>query len=244
MYNVIISAVVGLVVAGVCRLFNLPWYACIVPAFLAFVGAFVLLARRTAKQVNAIMTLAQRELSVQATNPKQQRQMVEKAIAILKQALAFDKWQFLIASEVHAQVGMLRYMIKDFDEAQTHLTQANPRNPMAMAIQGALYYQRKDYSKMESSFEAAVKAGKKESLVWAAYAWCLLQLKEKEKALQVMSRAVETNPSDEKLKNGLIALQNDKKLKMKPYEPAWWQFGLETPPMQVMGGRRVQFDRR
>ena len=49
----------------------------------------------------------------------------------------------------------------------------------------------------------------------------------------------------EKLKASLTQLQNDKRLKMKPYEPTWWQFGLEAPPMPTMGGggggRRVQF---
>ena len=59
-----------------------------------------------------------------------------------------------------------------------------------------------------------------------------------------MARTVEANPSEEKLKGGLTALQNDKKLKMKPYEPMWWQFGLENPPLQQMGGRQVRFERR
>ncbi|HYO74145.1 MAG TPA: tetratricopeptide repeat protein, partial [Archangium sp.] len=97
------------------------------------------------------------------------------------------------------------------------------------------------------SFETAVTAGKKEPLVWAVYAWCLVQNKEKDEALRVLGRGVEANPSDEKLKNSLSALQNDKKLKMKPYEPMWWQFGLEAPPPQMLGGgggRRVQFTPR
>jgi Tfp pilus assembly protein PilF len=111
---------------------------------------------------------------------------------------------------------------------------------MAKAMHAALYYQRKEYDRMEKSFEAAVKTGKKDGVVWAAYAWCLSQLKEREKAMKVMARAVEANPSDEKLKAGLTALQNDKKLRMKAFEPLWWQFGLEEPPAQ----RRVQFQRR
>jgi hypothetical protein len=43
-------------------------------------------------------------------------------------------------------------------------------------------------------------------------------------------------------------LQNDKRLKMSPWEPMWWQLGLENPPMQqaqfVGGGRRRGFMRR
>ena len=89
-----------------------------------------------------------------------------------------------------------------------------------------------------------MKAGKKEGLVWAVYAWCLQQTKERDKAIGVLGRAVAANPSDEKLKAALTALQNDKRMKMKPWEPMWWQFNLESPPQDFGGGRRVQFQRR
>jgi tetratricopeptide (TPR) repeat protein len=243
MYNLLISVGVGLVVGLLIRLTGLPLLAGIIPGLLAFGTTFVLLARRVQQKVQALATAAQKELSIQAANPREQKQRVEKAVKIFEEGLAYERWQFLIGSEIHAQIGMIKYMVKDLEGAQVNLAKANPRNPMAMAMLAALHYQKKDYARMEESFELAVKSGKKEGLVWAAYAWCLLQLKEKEKALKVMARAVEANPSDEKLKAGLTALQNDKKLKMKPYEPLWWQFGLELPTQQ-MGGRRVQWERR
>jgi predicted Zn-dependent protease len=151
----------------------------------------------------------------------------------------------MVGPEIHAQIAMIKYMVKDHDGALAHFQKGSPRNYMAKAMEGALHYQRKDFTAMQSAFEAAVKTGKKESVVWAAYAWCLLQIKEKDKALQVLARAVQINPSDEKLKSSLTQLQNDKRLKMKPYEPTWWQFGLEQPPTPTLGGggggRRVQF---
>jgi hypothetical protein len=55
---------------------------------------------------------------------------------------------------------------------------------------------------------------------------------------------VEANPSDDKLKAAQTTLQNDKRLRMRAFEPLWWQFGLEQPPAQFSGGRRVQFQRR
>jgi hypothetical protein len=78
------------------------------------------------------------------------------------------------------------------------------------------------------------------------YAWCLLQNKDKDGALRVLARAVDENPKDAKLQGSLSQLQNDKRLKMKPYEPMWRQFGLETPPMMppMGGGRRMQFSTR
>lgn len=249
MYNLLIALGAGVVVAVLVRLLGFPLWAGIVPGVIVFAGVYLLLARRIATRIGALVQTAQRELSTPATNQRDQKVKVERAITTLEQGLVYGKWQFLIASEVHAQIGMIKYMVKDLDGAAPHLEKANARNYLAKAMQGALFFQKKDYAKMKSSFEAAVRSGKKESLVWAAYAWCLLQLKEKDQAQRVLARGVQINPTDEKLKNALGQLQNDKRLKMKPWEPMWWQFGLEQPPMPVMGGgpgggRRVQFVRR
>jgi tetratricopeptide (TPR) repeat protein len=111
---------------------------------------------------------------------------------------------------------------------------------------GCIAFQKKDEKELVAAFEVAVKAGKKDALVWATYAWCLDKLEKKDDALKVLARAVEANPSDERLKASMVAMQNEKKLKMKPYAPEWYQFHLEKPPMDMMGpggGRRVIFQR-
>jgi len=243
MYNLLIALAAGLAVAVAVLLAHLPWYAALVPGFLAFAGAFLLLARRVGQRVKATMDLAQKELSVQPSNVRERQQRIDKAVKTLETALVWDKWQLFIGGEIHAQIGMVQYMVKDYVQAEPHLKKASPRNGLALALLGALHYQRKEYAEMERSFEAAVKGQKKEGVLWAAYAWCLLQHKERDKALQVLNRAVAANPNDEKLKAGLVALQNDKKLKMKPWEPLWWQFGLETPPEMMGSGRQVRFQR-
>ncbi|MDC0707517.1 tetratricopeptide repeat protein [Stigmatella sp. ncwal1] len=247
MYNLLISLGVGIAIALGVKLAGFPLWAGLVPGVLAFIGTFILLARRVAQRIQALMESVQKEFQGQPATQKEALQRVERAVKTLEQGLVYEKWQIMVGPELHAQIGMLKYMAKDLEGARKHFAQASARNYMAKAMEGALHYQRKDYSAMESAFEAAVKAGKKESLMWAAYAWCLLQIKEKDKALRVLARGVETNPSDEKLKSSLTQLQNDKRLKMKPYEPTWWQFGLETPPMPTLGGgggRRVQFTTR
>jgi len=165
-------------------------------------------------------------------------------VKILEQGLQYDRWQIMVASQVHGQIGILHYMTKDYAAAEPHLVKASSRDAMSQAMLGALHYQRKQYGPMTESFERAVKAGKKEGLVWAVYAWCLQQMKERDKAIAVLGRAVAANPSDEKLKAALTALQNDKRMKMKAWEPMWWQFNLEAPPQDLGGGRRVQFQRR
>jgi tetratricopeptide (TPR) repeat protein len=245
MYNLLIALAAGLAVAIAVTLFGFPIWAGIVPGTIVFVAAYIFLARRIATRIGALSQSAQKELASPASNQREQKVKVEKAIRTLEEGLAFDKWQFMVASEIHAQIGMIKYMMRDLEGAEAHLAKANPRNYMAKAIQGALFFQKKEFARMRQSFEAAVRSGKKEGLVWAAYAWCLLQLKEKDDAQKILARAVQTNPTDDKLKNALTSVQNDKRLKMKAWEPQWWQFGLEQPPQPVMGGgRRVQFVRR
>ena len=97
---------------------------------------------------------------------------------------------------------------------------------------------------MEQAFERAVGAGKKEGLSWSVYAYALQKAGEREKAQKVMARAVEANPQDERLKSNLTALQNNKKMKMRAYEPQWFQFHLERLPPEMTGGKRVVWQRR
>lgn len=248
MYNLLIAIGSGVIVAVAVRLAGFPIWAGVVPGIIVMFGVYLWLARRVGMRIQALSQIAQKELSTPASNQREQKTKIDKAVKTLEEGLQYEKWQFLVASELHAQIGMIKYMSKDLDGAEQHLSKSSGRNYMAKAMQGALYFQKKDFTKMRQHFEEAVKSGRKEGVIWAAYAWCLLQLKEKDEAQKVMARAVQTNPSDEKLKNGLVALQNDKRLKMKAWEPMWWQFGLEQPPLPVMGGggggRRVQFVRR
>jgi tetratricopeptide (TPR) repeat protein len=251
MYNVIISFSTGVAVFfAILAMHFSPW-AAIVPAALTFLAANILLARRVGKKVQDLATRAQKEIaSAQgALDPKQAQARFDKAIEILSQGFAYSKWQYLIASELHANIGILCYVKKDFEAALPHLKQASTRGQAgarAKAMLGCLAFQKKDEAEVRASFELAVKAGKKDALVWATYAWCLDKLERKDDALKVLARSVEANPSDEKLKASMVAMQNEKKLKMKPYAPEWYQFHLEKPPMDMGGpggGRRVIFQR-
>jgi tetratricopeptide (TPR) repeat protein len=248
MINLMFSFAAGLASALAIKLLGFSLWAAVLPALLVFFGLYVALAYRTGKQLQATIGLVQAELSSMPPNPKEQKNRADKAIKLLEDALSLGRWQFLVAGEIQGQIGMIKYLFKDQEGAMAAFLKTHSRNFMARAYQAAIYFQRKDFTAMEKSFEEAVTAGKKESIVWAAYAWCLEQSKQSNKALGVLARAVTNNPSDEKLKAALAALQNDKRLKMKAWEPMWWQFGLEAPPTmqpQFTGGRgRPRFARR
>lgn len=248
MLNLVYALAAGIVVTVAVKLFGFSLIAGIIPGTIIFLGLYVVLARRTFLQVQGVMEQVKKEFEAMPPNQKEQKVRADKAIKLLEGALPLGKQQFLVESELHAQIGMIHHLFKNTEAAMASFAKTTPRSYLARAMQAAIYFQRKDYSSMRSSFEEAVKHGKKDGMVWAAYAWCLQANKDTDGALKVLARSVQENPSDEKLKTALTALQNDKKLKMKAWEPAWWQFGLESPPMQqpqfVGGGRRGRFMRR
>ena len=239
MINLALSLAAGIIVALGVTLAGFSLWAGLVPGTVVMLGLYVVLGRRTFNQMQKVALAAQAELQSMTANKKEQALKVEKALKLLEGALPLGRWQFLIESQLQGQIGMIKYLFKDIDGAMAAFAKASGRDYLSRAMQGAVYFQRKDFPAMVKSFEEAVNHGKKEGLMWAAYAWCLVQNKEAEKAVKVLSRGVEANPSDEKLKKALAALQNDKRLKMSAWEPMWWQLGLETPQVpqpQFMGG--------
>lgn len=226
MYNLLIAlgaAALALLVFGATGLVN--WWGAVLPAVVAFGGVYFYLARRSLKQLETLFLVAQKDLAAQR---------IEPGLAKLKEGFALSKWQFFTAPQVHAQLGMLLYMLKRFDEALPHLQKAFVRVGQAQSMLGALYFQRKDYAAMEKAFETGVRYSKKDGFLWSTYAWCLDKAGMREKALLVLSRGITESPDDEKLKANRLALQNGERLRMRAYGNEWWGFHLEQPPRDVL----------
>ncbi|HSN91057.1 MAG TPA: tetratricopeptide repeat protein [Anaeromyxobacteraceae bacterium] len=242
MINVLLSLAVGLAVTLAIRVgTELGWIGAILPGFVAAAAAYVVLARRTGKQLEAIFDVVQKEV---------QAQRFEKAIQTLQGAFVLSRWQFLVATQIHSNIGILHYVRQGFDAALPHLQKSYARNWIARGMLGAALYRRKDVAGALRVLEAAAKANRKEGVVWALYAWVLESEGRHDEAIRVMSRAAEANKSDEKVKACLQALQNDRKLKLgKIYGEQWYQFYLERIPPELMGpafrgGKRAVYGRR
>jgi tetratricopeptide (TPR) repeat protein len=212
----------------------------IFPALVAGIAAYWLLARRTVKQLEGIMAQVQKELAARR---------MEKAIAILEGAFPLARWQFLVASQLHGQIGSLLYVQKKFDEAEPHLQKSFVKMWTARAMLGAQHFRRKEWKEMEDVFDSAIRANKGESLLYAIYAWCEDKRGERKKAIEVLQKGVGENKSDDRLKTLLARLQNDKRMKLENYGEQWWQFWLESPPMMQgpgggFGPRQVRWPRR
>jgi tetratricopeptide (TPR) repeat protein len=244
MINLALSLAAALVVALAIGLgTEFGWVAAAFPAILVGLVLYVVLVRRTQKQLQALFETMQKDL---------QARRLERAIQTLQQGFPLARWQFLVAAQLHSAIGQIHFLQKDFEKAAPHLEKAYARDPMAQGMRAAGKYKRRDVAGANAVFEQAVKANKKDGVLWSAYAWVLEEQGAHDRAIAVLGRAVAANPKDEKLKASLQALQNGKKLKLgKLYAEQWYQFHLEGIPPQFAGpgfhapgGRRAIYGRR
>jgi tetratricopeptide (TPR) repeat protein len=243
MYNLLISLAAGLAVTLAVRFgTNVGWVGSIVPGLLALMVAYFLLARRTWKQLEALMGAVQKDLLAQK---------LDRALQTLEGGFALAPWQFLVASQVHSQIGVLRYVRQDFSGALPHLEKSFSRHGVARTMLALSHYRKKDLETMRKVFDAAAKDNKKDGLLFAAWAWVEEKEGAHDAAIAVLARGLKNNPTDEKLKAAAQALQNDKRLKLgKLYGEQWFQFHLEQMPGQMApsaggrGGRRIIYQRR
>ena len=239
MYNLLISLGTGTAVTLIFGYifgtgFSL-WYG-LVPGILALIASYIFLARRTFKQVQ--------NLASQAQNIAQNGN-INQAVKTLKKGYPLGKWQFLVRSQLDAQIGTILYSSKKFGKAEKFLRNAFAKQGMAKAMLGTLYYKQKKFDKMRDAFEEAVMANKNDALLWNTYAYCLWKSRNRDEAIDVLNRATD-NVSDDRTKSNLKALKNNKKLKMRAWGGKWYQFHLDRPPQnQFAGGQqRAQFRRR
>jgi tetratricopeptide (TPR) repeat protein len=242
MYNLLISLAVGLAVTLAVRFgTNVGWVGSVVPGLLALMVAYFLLARRTWKQLEALMGTVQKELLAQK---------LDRALQTLEGGFALAPWQFLVASQIHSQIGVLRYVRQDFAGALPHLQKSFSRHGVARTMLALSHYRKKDLEGMRKVFDDAAKDNKKDGLLFATWAWVEEKEGAHDRAIAVLARGLKSSPSDEKLKAAAQALQNDKRLKMgKLYGEQWFQFHLEQMPPQMApaggrGGRRIVYQRR
>ena len=237
MWNLLISLALGAAVAlGIRFGTEFGWVAAVFPGLVAAMVAYLLLARRIMKRLEGLFESTQHDV---------QARRIDKAVQTLETGFALSPWQFLVAAQLHSNIGILLYLKQDMDAALPHLRKSFGKMWLARAMLGAALYRKKDVAGAREVFEGAVRSNKKESVLWAAYAWVLEKEGEHQAALAVVGRGVDQNPKDEKLKAVQVTLQNGKKLKLgKIYEENWFQLYLESPPTQLVGpgfrgGRRA-----
>lgn len=210
----------ALLVALLFSLLKIPLWLGLPAGLLAGAALFIWLGRRVQTELETIFAKAGELLKKQQFDP---------AIAVMRTAYALGPRQFLVKGTIDGQIGMVQYLRKKNDEAEPLLKSASPQHYIAKAMLGILQWKRGEVKLAKETFEMALKAGKKESLLYAVYAFVLNELHDREKAIEVLNRGLEVCKGDERLENNRNLLQNKKAMKMKVYGEQWYQFLLERP---------------
>src|SRR6056297_1407649 len=125
-------------------------------AVVLIVGLNFLLGRKFMKSLTELFQSVEKDLR----NDKP-----ERAIEKLKAGYKFGKWQFFVKEQINAQIGIILYARKKFDEARPYLESAFSKNWMAMAMLAALYYRDKKHDKVRKTMEKGIAAAKKEGFM-------------------------------------------------------------------------------
>lgn len=231
MYNLLISLAAGLLIAVAIRVAGFGWVAVVVPGVLAAAIAYVALNVRAQKRLQAIIEVAVAEA---------QARRFDRAIQLAKGALVLKTWLFGSEAAISALIGQFHWWKGDNDAAVPYLEKAPAGQWPARMMLAISRWRKRDLAGMERIFEETVKGrgNRKQGLLWCAYAWFLEKEGRHDDAVRALGRGATANPSDEKLKSALQAVQNGKKLKLGKLYMEWYNFGVETPPQMVPPGFR------
>lgn len=228
MYNLAIAIAIGIAAYLLGWLAVSNWVAGFAPALLAVSIAYFLLARRTGKKLETLMQDSLKEF--QSGRLEQGRKKLESGFAL-------GRWQFLVDAQVHAQLGTIDYMQRNYKDARKHLDKSWSRHWMAQALLATIDFREKKTGAALKRMDKLTGPGGKDPVFWGLYTHILLETGNRDKALEVVSKGLEKNGSSDALKGLADAVRNKKKIKMKAFAPAWYQFFPEDMPRTMMQGQ-------
>ncbi len=238
MYNLLIAGGAA-VVAFAIGFFAAGWIAGIVPAVIALVAVWFLLARRTGKKVEAIAMSAMAQL--QAGNMAGAREL-------LRGALPLGKWQVLVKAQIHAQLGAVDYLEgcsmlmqrqitaskSKFTDAKAELEKSWSRDWRSRTLLACVYHRENNTDQAVAVLAKAESVGSSESMFWAVWAYILNEAKRRDEALKVVGRGLVALPKQAGLVAIQEALSNRKRPDFKVFGESWYQFFPEHIPQEVL----------
>lgn len=242
MLSIVVAVAAGLLTGVLVSLFFSTWWAGVLPFVAVTVGVYVYTVFRVNKLVSGAMP------GVMAAAQKRD---LDGAVGLLRAVKArFARWAPFLGSQIDGQIGAILFMKKDFEKARPYLEAAFVRSwdaKMMLAVLQSGALDPKKVKKKELTLgpvdelmEKTVRFAEKQGLVWSTWAWLHWTNGDAKKAIEILSRGKEKlGESDAHLAQNLLALQNDKKLKMKGYGDQWYALHLEEHPA-LFEQRRMQ----
>lgn len=206
----------------------------LIPGVVVMIGVWIYMGRRIGKRIEALMMRFQEELQPKGAAMKPDPKRIDRAVSILQEGYKFRHWHLMIAQQIDGHIGWAYFSAKRFDDAQPYLEKATGRHWIAKSMLAVLFFKRKQYDDMKRVFDKSVRWARKESFYWNLWAYCLWKSKDRDGAIDVLSKGLEVLENDERLEANRLALQKNKKMKMRGWDTMWYQFHLDTPPMPKM----------
>jgi len=242
MLSIVVAVAAGLLTGVAVSLIFSTWWAGVLPFLAVTAGVYVYSVFRVNKLVNAAMP------GVMAAAQKRD---LDGAVGLLQAVKTrFARWAPFLGSQIDGQIGAILFMKKDFEKSRPYLEGAFIRSwdakmMLAVLSSGALdpkkvKAQKLTLAPVDEIMEKTVRFAEKQGLLWSTWAWLHATNGDSKKAIEILSRGKEKlGESDPHLVQNLLALQNDKKMKMKGYGDQWYALHLEEHPA-IFEQRRMQ----
>lgn len=243
MRNLLLAILAGVVTwAGFTLAPGLTILQSILPGVFVVGLVYYLLAKRSFKRLEALLIKAAK--SLQTMPPK-----FDLAISEMEKAYELAPIQIGVRSQIDSQIGVVYFLQQKFDKALPFLERSLAWGHwLGGAMLAVIYYKKKNQDEMRKTMDIVVKRSKKQALPWCLYGYLLAQSGDRDRAQAVLVDGVKATQDDQKVKDALLAVQNNRKIKMKVFKEQWYQFHLERPPAQhqqvIAGGRMSKQQRR
>ena len=223
MINLLLALGAGIVLVLLFALLKVSLWIAIPGGLAASVGLFIWLGRKVQAELEGIFGRA---------GELMKKQKFDAAIEVMKEGYKFGPRQFLVKGSIDGQIGMVQYIRQKPELAEPLLKAAGMQHYIAKSMLGILQWKRGEKKIARETFDLALKAGKKESLLYAVYAYVLNEMGDRTRAIDILNQGLKACSNDERLLNNRNLLQNGKPLKMKVYGEQWYQFLIERPVLR------------
>lgn len=231
MFSLLISLGIG-IAAGLLIGFLVNAGLGIFLGLFGFLAAFIFFQRFFSKKLQAIFMEANTDI---------QKQHFDRAIETLKEGYRYNKYAFLVQAQIDTQIGIILYSQKKFGEAYKYLKNSNPRIMMGylMYIIGCI--KNKKTENIDKNIDLLIRFNKKDPFVYSAIAYIYEEeLDDREKALATLMKAAKIMPENPKIKEHLLAFQNNKEFKMEKYGEQWYQLMLDRKGLTKLQNKMIK----
>ncbi|HEY4222461.1 MAG TPA: hypothetical protein VGO62_13995 [Myxococcota bacterium] len=244
----VVYAVIAALVVGVGAAF-VPFIGpigAVIPGLIVGIATYLLIVRRVNKMLQHEMGGLQ-ALLVQKN--------IDGSLALLDVLKKkWSKWIFMLSAQLDGQIGSIHYLKKNYDKARPYLEKSfvrmwDSKLMLACLLSGEVGPNKKkgDLKAVDELLEKVARYSPKQGLLYSTWAWFHWKAGQNKRAIEILARGKEVlGEADPHLSANLLALQNEKKMKMKGYGDVWYTFQLEQHPMvmQQQRGGNVRFARR